>query len=116
MRHAARQTHSREAAHKNPGEEGGGVGSLGAGAALIRSYCLNRSEVRAADLQRVYRLTFSEACRALEELEALRLLGSAPGPGARRWGVGLPVDDSRVRLLRRVLGWASSPISPQYVK
>lgn len=81
------------------------LGSAAAGAASIRAYCLSRSEVRAADLQRVYRLSFSEACRALEELEALRLLGSMPGPGARRWGVGLPVDPARAEMLRKALGW-----------
>lgn len=112
MRHtrtAARQTHSRETTHK-AGEEGGesGVGSLGAGAAAIRAYCLSRSEVRVSDLQSVYRLSFSGACRALEELEALRLMGSMPTAGARHWSVRYPVDEERVAMLRRAFGWGAN--------
>jgi hypothetical protein len=84
----------------------GEVGSLRAGAASIRGYCLNLPEVRVSDLQRVYRLSFSESCRALEELEALRLLGSLPTAGARHWSVRYPVDEERVTVLRRAFGWA----------
>lgn len=84
-----------------------GVGSRGAGAESVRSYCLSRSEVRASDLQRVYRLSFSEACRALEELEALRVLGSMPTAGARCWSVRYPVEEDRVRLLRKAFGWGA---------
>lgn len=70
----------------------------------LRSYCLSSSSLLSpADLQREFRfLTYSGACRALEELEALRLLGSLQVAGARRWGVFLPVDEERVRTLRRV--------------
>lgn len=74
--------------------EGQALGSPAVGAA-VRAYCLSRPEVRVADLQRIYRLTFSEACRVLEELEALRLLGSEVDRGVRRWGAGLAVEPER---------------------
>ena len=92
----------------NSGTDSSRLGRLGsdvAGAAAIRSYCLSRPEVRAADLQRVYRLSFSEACRALEELEALRVLGSLPTAGARHWSIRYPVEEDRVRVLRKAFGW-----------
>lgn len=82
-----------------------GLGSAAAGPLPIRAYCLAAPEVRASDLQRVYRMTFSRAASFLEEL---RLLGSAPGPGPRRWSPTLPIDEARVRMLRAVLGWSAN--------
>jgi len=85
------------------------VDSAGAGAAAeLRSYCLSRPQVRVSDLQHRFRLSFSTAARSLEELEALRLLGSASFGGLRLWGVSLPVDEERVATLRQVLGWGDS--------
>lgn len=93
--------------HEERREAQRGLGSRGAGAESIRTYCLIRSEVRASDLQRVYRLSFSESCRALEELEALRALGSMSTAGARCWSVRYPVEEDRVRLLRKAFGWGA---------
>jgi len=79
--------------------------SAGAVAAELRAYCLSRPQVRVSDLQHRFRLSFSTAARSLEELEALRLLGSVSLGGLRLWGVSLPVDEERVAMLRQVLGW-----------
>jgi len=72
---------------------------------VIRAHCLAAREVRPQDLQRIFNLSYSRACRALVEYEALRLLGSQTAAGTRRWTTNLPVDDSRVRELRQGLGW-----------
>jgi len=92
---------------RNPGDqqlERRWLDSAGAGAEL-RTYCLGRPQVRVSDLQHRFRLSYSVAARALEELEALRLLGSVSLGGLRLWGVSLPVDEERVAMLRRVLEW-----------
>lgn len=74
----------------------------------VRAYCLTAPEVRPSDLQHAFRLSYPEAVSALEELEALRLLGSALGPGPRRWAVSLPVNETRVQTLRKALGWQAT--------
>lgn len=64
----------------------------------LRSYALEQQVVSPNDLQRKYRLTWSEACRALEELEADGVLGSMVVGGVRRWSVLFPVDaEQRLR-------------------
>jgi len=79
--------------------------SAGAGAAELRAYCLSCPQVRVSDLQHRFRLSYSVAARSLEELEALRMLGSVSLGGLRLWGVSLPVDEERVAMLRKVFGW-----------
>lgn len=74
----------------------------------IRAHCLAGPEVRPRDLQGQFRLTYSEACRALEELEALRLLGSRMAGGSRAWSASFPSDETRVLDLRRAMGWRSA--------
>lgn len=73
--------------------------------AAIRTWCLSRPEpIAPADLQRVHRLTYSEACRALELLEAMRLLGSLEVGGRRVWSASFPPHDIRVAALRLYFG------------
>lgn len=69
----------------------------------VRSFCLAAPEVRPRDLQAEFRLTYSQACRALEELEALRLLGSRMAGGSRVWSARFSVDEARLPLLRKAL-------------
>lgn len=67
----------------------------------IRAFCLSGKDIRPGGLQRAFRFSYSQACRALEELEALRLLGYHQG----RWSTALPVNEARVLALRKALGW-----------
>lgn len=70
----------------------------------VRAFCLAAKEVRPRDLQRSFRLSYSQACRNLEELEALRLLGYQQD----RWSTALPVNEARVSTLRNALGWQTA--------
>lgn len=70
----------------------------------IRAHCLTGQDIRPADLQRAFRLSYSQACRALEELEALRLLGYQQG----RRSTILPVNETRVSTFRKARGWQSA--------
>lgn len=71
---------------------------------MIRAFCLSGSDIRPGDLQRTFRLSYSQACRALEALEALRLLGYQQG----RWSTALPVNETRVLTLRKAFGWQTA--------
>lgn len=72
----------------------------------LRAFVLARGHARVADLMREGRLTYHEACRALEDLESDRLVGHRLIHGVPEWSPSYAVDEERVRALRELYGKA----------
>lgn len=62
--------------------------------------------LKVTDLQRIGRLDYHPACRFLENLESDRLVGCLKIGGVPHWSVTFPVDEERVRELRKLHGKA----------
>lgn len=67
-----------------------------------RQLCLaSPGPFKPADLQRTLGVTWSQACRLLEELEGDGLLGSLSLDGLRRWSTAFPIDPARRAAFRK---------------